>query len=99
MTDSTPTTLSPFNWGYMNAVQDDCENAPFASSGGMDKRLAMEAPEYVPADKAEEFLRGYRAYCHATYGPGWETGEWGWVPVLEIDPSTGMVRAIEGDDE
>ena len=59
-----------YNWGNMNALQDALENCPFGSSGGMDKREAMEAPDYVPEDQRESYLKGYRAYCDAHYGEG-----------------------------
>ena len=87
---------NPHDWGYMNAMQDCCENCPFASSGGMDKREAMEAPEYVPEDQAEEYLRGYRAFCDESYGPGWETATWGWKPALQIDPKTSTISVPDG---
>jgi len=79
----------PYNWGMTNAMQDDCENCHFASAGGPDKRTAMEAPSYVPEDQAEEFLRGYRAYCDEHYGEGWQTMKWGWHPALVIGGEKG----------
>jgi len=86
----------PYDRGWMAAFQDRCENCPFASSGGMDKRTAMEAPDYVPADQREEYLRGYRGYCDEEYGPGWETARWGWTPVLQIDPKNSKISVPDG---
>lgn len=91
-----PRSEDVFNWGFMNAMQDRCENCPFASSGGMDKRTAMEAPDYVPKDQTEEYLRGYRAYCEDNYGEGWETAQWGWAPALKIDPKDGSISVPDG---
>lgn len=68
----------PFNWGMTCALQDDCENCHFGSSGGMDKREAMEAPDYVPEDQREAYLQGYRAYCDEHYGESWQTATRGW---------------------
>lgn len=87
---------NPYNWGYMCAMQDDCENCQFASAGGMDKREAMEAPECVFEDQHEEYLRGYRAYCDDNYGEGWQTAKWSWGPALRIGPQTCTVSVPDG---
>lgn len=77
---------NPYEWGRMCAAQDACENAPFGSTGGMDKRTDMKAPNYVAKGQRDEWLKGYRDFCDTSYGLGWETAEWGWSAVVEIHP-------------
>ncbi len=78
-------TTDAFKRGRTDAVQDACENAPFASSGGMDKRTAMVAPSYISTGDEKEWLRGYKAGCDLAHGPGWETGSFGWGPAITIN--------------
>lgn len=79
----------PFSRGFSDAGQDACENAPFASIGGLDKRSAMVAPKYIIAEERERYLDGYRAFARATYGADWATCSFGWAPALEIGGSNG----------
>lgn len=88
-----------FTWGYMDALQDRCENCPFASVGGLDRRTDMAVPGYVPQAQHTEYLRGYRAYCDEQYGQGWETARWVWTPALPIDPKGGTICIPKGEDE
>jgi hypothetical protein len=76
---------SAFDWGQNNFTQDRCENAPFASVGGLDKRTAMVAPPFVPEDEQAEYLRGYQHAAMAAYGDDWQTCAFGWKPALTIN--------------
>lgn len=68
----------------MDCVQDRCENAPFGSVGGLDKRAAMTAPDYIAEKDREEYLRGYRDQAKDLYGEEWQTCAFGWRPALTI---------------
>jgi len=72
--------------GWTAAVQDACENCPFASAGGMDRRQDMVAPDYIPEEDREDYLDGYRAFARATWGEDWVTCRFGWKPVMTIGP-------------
>lgn len=67
-----------------NCAQDRCENVPFSSVGGLDKRSSMTAPKYIGEDDKEEYLRGYRDAAKSLYGDDWETCKFSFQPVLEI---------------
>lgn len=78
---------TPFQRGRSDCYQDRCENCSFASVGGLDKRTAMEAPEYVKKNGekyTEEYLKGYRAEAKALFGDDWETCTFSWSPALTI---------------
>lgn len=78
-------TGDPFGRGFQDAAQDACENAPFASIGGLDARNEMKPPSYItPAERAF-YLDGYRAFARATYGADWKTCALGWQPALTIN--------------
>lgn len=71
----------------MDAIQDRCENAPFASVGGLNKRVSndlMDVPQYIAPHCHQAYREGYAAACEEMYGEGWRTCSFGWVPVLEI---------------
>ena len=70
--------------GRSDASMDRYENAPFGSVGGIDKRTDMTAPYYIAEEDQKQYLDGYRAQCLEMFGEGWETCEFGWIPVLEI---------------
>lgn len=75
---------SAFGRGMSDAAQDRCENAPFASVGGLERRTSMRAPSYVSSGDEGEYLRGYRYGALIAYGPGWETAGFGWQPAMTI---------------
>lgn len=61
-----------------DAYQDDCENAPFASVGGLDQRHDPQPPEYILPEEREAYLAGYVAQCEEMYGADWRTCEFRW---------------------
>jgi hypothetical protein len=67
-----------------DCVQDSYENCPFASIGGLDKRVEMKAPDYIAEADRDEYLRGYRDQAKAMYGEEWQTCGFGWGPALTI---------------
>lgn len=70
-----------------DCIQDSCENAPFASVGGLDKREDMTAPAYITKHGdayTAEWLRGYTTSACAMYGDDWRTCGFGWQPALTI---------------
>lgn len=73
-----------FNRGVIDAVQDRCENCPFASVGGLEKRSAMVTPKYISKGDEKEYLRGYRHGARRMFGDDWETCEFGWRPAITI---------------
>jgi len=77
-----------FQRGKTDAYQDRCENVPFSSVGGLEKRGAMEAPKYIDGWCHEFYLKGYVAMCREMFGEDWQTCEFSWKPALTI-----------GDDE
>ena len=85
-------TGDSFARGYMNAYQDMCENAPFASVGGLEKRTAMVAPRYITPAEHGEYIRGYRVAAQLMYGKDWETCTFGWAPALNIGGGETEVR-------
>lgn len=77
-------TLNPFERGRMDCYQDRCENIPFATVGGLERRSSMIAPRYLEPGDVEDYLRGYRDAAAALFGADWETCAFGWVPTLTI---------------
>lgn len=73
-----------FNRGYADCAQDTCENAPFASVGGLGARKAMARPHWVPESDWPEYLRGYQAGAALCHGDGWEDAKFGWSPALTL---------------
>lgn len=78
-------TGAPFERAMSDAQQDACENAPFACVGGLAKRGAMVAPEWITPSEREKYLDGYRAAARLLYGDDWETCSFGWAPALTIN--------------
>lgn len=82
-------TGAPFERGFTDAAQDMCENAPFASIGGLEKRAALAkledvAPSYLTQHERARWCDGYRAFAMATYGRDWATCAFGWSHALTI---------------
>lgn len=72
--------------GAENAALDNMENAHFSSVGGLTRRLAPVAPEWVRGLRdTHEFLRGYKHQARVMYGDDWQTCSFGWTPVLTIE--------------
>lgn len=78
-----------FMHGWDNCLQDACENAPFASVGGLASRAALVAPKYAPPGQEAEYLRGYAAQARASYGEDWQTCSFGWAPAVTIGGADG----------
>ena len=71
--------------GMSDCLQDDCENVPFASIGGVDARLEPNVPAYSnPILHHERYLLGYQTQARALYGPEWRTCGFGWVRALNL---------------
>ena len=70
--------------GMHDAYQDRCENAPFASVGGLEKRTSMIAPKYVAEGDVTRYLAGYSAVCEEMFGSDWRTCEFGWQAALTL---------------
>lgn len=77
-------TSDVFNRARIDCIQDRCENCPFASVGGLDKRKAMVVPKYISTGDEAEYLRGYRYGAVLMFGADWETCEFGWRPAITI---------------
>jgi hypothetical protein len=75
---------NPYQRARIDAYQDRCENCSFASVGGLEKRLNMEAPRYIAEADLEEYLRGYRDQAQDMYGDDWATCSFEWAPALMI---------------
>lgn len=78
-----------YDSAQMDALQDGCENCPFSSVGGLDKRASMVVPKRscIKTDEdAAEYLRGYQDAAREMYGEDWQTCEFSWRPVLVINP-------------
>lgn len=59
--------------GANDCLLDAYENKPFQSTGGSRQRLNMSVPNYVPYDKAQDYLFGYQNQAQDFYGSAWET--------------------------
>lgn len=70
--------------GFNDAYQDRCEGAPFASIGGMDKRLSPILPDYIRQQAKVPYLNGYMACCQEAFGDTWKTDNFQWIPAIEI---------------
>ncbi len=77
-------TSEMFDRARTDAMQDRCENVPFASVGGLDKRDCMTTPSYIDLRDATEYMRGYRSAAYMIYGADWQTCSFGWAPALSI---------------
>jgi hypothetical protein len=74
----------PFYRGWHDAAQDACENCPFASIGGLERRGNMQAPSYITPKERQLYLDGYRGFARASYGSDWETCSFGWAPAMVL---------------
>jgi hypothetical protein len=79
-------TGDPAGRAMMDCYQDRCENVPFGSVGGIEKRSDMRAPAYITPEERASYLNGYRLQARNIYGDDWMTCEFGWKPALTIDP-------------
>ena len=79
----------PFERGRCDAIQDRCENCPFASVGGKESRDNMRAPKYIPQSDAAEYLRGYAHQARILFGDDWQTCEFEWVHAMTIGDAAG----------
>ena len=82
-------SYTPFERARIACYQDDCENAPFASVGGLENRKNMKAPDYIDPCDVEEYMRGYRDMALDLYGEDYETCEFTWTPALTIGENDG----------
>jgi hypothetical protein len=78
-------TSDVYRRARMDCIQDGCENAPFASIGGLEKRSSMVCPKYISRGDEAEYLRGYRETALVQYGPDWDTCSFGWGPAMVIN--------------
>lgn len=80
---------TPWERGRADAIQDDCENAPFNCVRGQIKnspvkREDWERPNWIVEDESAAYLAGYEAQCIHMYGKDWESKVWGWSKSLTI---------------
>jgi len=68
----------------MDCALDAMENAHFASVGGLDRRVSMQAPSYVIPSDRESYLDGYRAEAEERWGPDWQSCTFEWKHALTI---------------
>lgn len=78
-----------FMRGHGDCAQDACENAPFASVGGLGARKSMLRPHWVSEPDWPEYLRGYQAGDALCHGDGWEDAKFGWRPALTLGEEEG----------
>lgn len=70
-------TTDPFKRGLIDCVQDDCENIPFVSTGGLNRRKTPSVPYYIAQDEEQLYLDGYLSTARQLYGEDWATCELG----------------------
>lgn len=80
-----PKVTEPKARGKHDCYQDHCENAPFASVGGLEKRGKLEAPDYIDGADQLPYLDGYIEQAVTMYGEDWQTCEFGWQKALTIE--------------
>lgn len=73
-----------FGRAQMDCVQDQCENAPFGSIGGLLRRHKFKRPDYVPERAEFAYFSGYRFAALMLYGDDWETCEFGWSKAFTL---------------
>lgn len=81
--------MNPYDQGHDNCGLDACENAPFASIGGLDARSKPERPPWIADDDWPEFLQGYADRARIMYGDDWRTCEFDWKAALTIPGTDG----------
>lgn len=62
-----------FSFGQRDFVLDYCENAPFASIGGLEARRCPRAPLGIPSDGAVAYVAGYTTKAREVFGEYWQT--------------------------
>lgn len=77
--------MTPYKRGKDNCIQDSYEDAPFASTGGLNKRESMTAPDYIAIQDRGEYIKGYQEQAESMYGADWRTVEFTWKPALTIN--------------
>jgi hypothetical protein len=91
---------APFERAMQDAMQDACENAPFASIGGLGQRTSPIPPHYIAAHEHERYVEGYKAACVLMYGKDWETAPFGWAPAMTINaPADRPPHATKGSTD
>jgi hypothetical protein len=70
--------------GREDYTQDRCENAPFASIGGLSARANPVRPKYIEPVEWPWYLAGYADAALSDLGPSWATVEFSWKPALTI---------------
>lgn len=78
------TRIDAFWWGQTHCYQDQCENVPFSSIGGLHVRDEPVVPRYIPRHQTADWLAGYLDRAEEIYGPDWKTCKFEWRPVLTI---------------
>jgi len=76
--------MTPYQRGQLDCTQDDCENAHFASIGGLDKRTNPTIPTYIKEADRKDYLKGYIDQAKEFYGDEWQAVKFTWKPVLTI---------------
>lgn len=76
--------MSAYYRGRLDAHQDDCENVPFASVGGLSARAELIPPDHITDVDVKEYLYGYASGARELYGADWRTCEFGWTEALAV---------------
>ena len=71
-----------------DCAQDHCENCPFGTVGGLDKRASMERPTWISEADWPEYLSAYQDAARELYGDDWQTCAFGWSLALTIPAQT-----------
>lgn len=71
--------------GRNDCYQDHCENAPFGSVGGLEKRGELQCPKWIKPEEAKDYLEGYIECAKELYGDDWQTCKFSWKPALTIE--------------
>jgi hypothetical protein len=74
----------PYDRGASEAAQDAMENAPCASIGGLDARVAPRVPAYVPEAHRAAWLSGYSDACATVWGADWRMCAFGWRAAVTV---------------
>jgi len=74
----------PSERAKLDCIQDSCENAPFASVGGLEARANLQAPKWICEEDRAQYIAGYEAQALATYGEDWRTISFGWGHALTL---------------
>jgi len=71
--------------GRTDCYLDRCENTPFASVGGLDKRDSPLAPKYIDPQHARGYIAGYESMSEDLYGSDWKTCSFSWKLAVTIN--------------